>query len=551
MPDQIKKYTDPLKARWDVLTTPQRYKLFAVIGVVLVAILITAFFALRTPWTVIVDRQDFTTVAPMHHALEDAGIRSAIINGGRGLQVDSRRVDEARVVIEVEGAAPHAENFSWDDALDTGLGTTDDERRLRYVRATEGSIERQLGAMEGIASARVGLSIPNRRPFERDATGPSASVTLHTTRDFSRQQGRDLALLVARRVSDLDIENIIIMNQDARTIWNGLDDANDDPVATALEMQENRRNLAVIGAKQVLSPAFDEVHAWVAPTFSDIIETITEERLVSIPEGMEGGGIPRREQIERSEMEGGTGGAEPGLQPQTATFPTYNMPGGGIMSASQRIQDILYEIDEVHRITRTGPGGLDVEASTAAIVVTNEIPIHQDIWMAQTPEGEEPRTQMDWEIFKSENTVADVVNGDEFAYFHALAARAVGLPIENVEFIVMQRIVPHDTIPSRWDWATILMVVVLLALLAMLVFGLLRRQRAAGEDEETLEPQLAVEDLLVSTQLEEAREEASQELEEIDYFKENEIKKHIEKFVNEKPEAVAALLRNWINVEEW
>ncbi|MCL1877794.1 MAG: hypothetical protein FWF80_02960, partial [Defluviitaleaceae bacterium] len=100
MPDQIKKYTDPLKARWDVLTTPQRYKLFAVIGVVLVAILITAFFALRTPWTVIVDRQDFTTVAPMHHALEDAGIRSAIINGGRGLQVDSRRVDEARVVIE-------------------------------------------------------------------------------------------------------------------------------------------------------------------------------------------------------------------------------------------------------------------------------------------------------------------------------------------------------------------------------------------------------------------------------------------------------------------
>lgn len=41
------------------------------------------------------------------------------------------------------------------------------------------------------------------------------------------------------------------------------------------------------------------------------------------------------------------------------------------------------------------------------------------------------------------------------------------------------------------------------------------------------------------------------ELEEIDYFKENEIKKHISKFVDKHPEAVASLLRNWINVEEW
>jgi flagellar biosynthesis/type III secretory pathway M-ring protein FliF/YscJ len=29
------------------------------------------------------------------------------------------------------------------------------------------------------------------------------------------------------------------------------------------------------------------------------------------------------------------------------------------------------------------------------------------------------------------------------------------------------------------------------------------------------------------------------------------VKKHIEKFINEKPDAVAALLRNWLNIEEW
>jgi flagellar M-ring protein FliF len=95
------------------------------------------------------------------------------------------------------------------------------------------------------------------------------------------------------------------------------------------------------------------------------------------------------------------------------------------------------------------------------------------------------------------------------------------------------------------------MVAVLFLLIGLLAFGLVRRQKMAGEDEESLEPQLAVEDLLVSTQLEEAREEEAAALEEIDYHKENEVKKQIEKFVNEKPESVAALLRNWINVEEW
>jgi flagellar M-ring protein FliF len=86
-------------------------------------------------------------------------------------------------------------------------------------------------------------------------------------------------------------------------------------------------------------------------------------------------------------------------------------------------------------------------------------------------------------------------------------------------------------------------------LILMLSFALIRRQKPI-EDEEEVEPELSVEDLLVSTQREEAQEEAER-LESIDYAQENEIKLQIEKFINEKPEAVAALLRNWLNAEEW
>ncbi|MCL2355844.1 MAG: hypothetical protein FWC70_01635 [Defluviitaleaceae bacterium] len=553
MPDQVKRYTDPVKARWDLLTPPQRYKLLAVIAVVLIAIAVTLFFAFRTPWTVLATRQDMTAIGPMRAALDDAGIRNEVIDNGRGIRVDSRRIDDAQVVLHMQGAIPHDENFTWANALDTGLGTTDDERRLRYVRATEGAIERQLYSINGITGAQVGLAIPQQRPFDLNAPQPSASVTLTTSQEFSRQQGRDIALLVARRVSQLPIENIMIIDQHARTIWNGADDVNDDPMGTAFELRERHRDVAIMGAKQVLSHAFNDVSVAFIPVFDEQItreEVRTERR---VPDGMDGGGIPIRDTGERSEMRGGGTGFEPGLASSTATFPNYAMPGSGDMEASQRIWDTHFAVDEIVTATLTGPGGIDLDASRASVLVVRDRMVYQDIWMNQTPEGEDARNQLDWEIFKNENAVPMMMNGDYFAHFHSLAANAIGLPMERVDFLVIERLVPVDTAVRAWGnyIPTIFMVAVFLLLLAMLLYSLLRRHGADGEDEDALEPQLAVEDLLVSTQLEEAKEEASQELEEIDYFKENEIKKHIEKFVNEKPEAVAALLRNWINVEEW
>ena len=59
-----------------------------------------------------------------------------------------------------------------------------------------------------------------------------------------------------------------------------------------------------------------------------------------------------------------------------------------------------------------------------------------------------------------------------------------------------------------------------------------------------LEPELSVEDLLATTQ------EESESLEEIELGEKSETRTMIEKFVDENPEAVASLLRNWIN-EDW
>lgn len=88
-----------------------------------------------------------------------------------------------------------------------------------------------------------------------------------------------------------------------------------------------------------------------------------------------------------------------------------------------------------------------------------------------------------------------------------------------------------------------LMVILTLLIAGLLVFVIIKGTSPVEVTE--LEPELSVEDLLATTQ-----EDDKQNLDEIELSDKSETRQLIEKFVDENPEAVALLLRNWIN-EDW
>ncbi|MCL2356524.1 MAG: hypothetical protein FWC70_05085 [Defluviitaleaceae bacterium] len=203
-------------------------KFFAVTAAAAMLLFLFAGCGIFTSWTVLVAREDISTISQMQTVLDDAGIRSQVIDNGRGLRVDSRRAGDARTLLSTSGILADVEHFTWEDTplANRGLsgGGSRDEARLRHTHATEVLIEAQLVAIDGITEARVQLSIPHDMPFDLNPPLPSASVTLVTTEDFDPGDGRDLALLVMHNVPQLIIENIVIMNQDARLLWNaGID----------------------------------------------------------------------------------------------------------------------------------------------------------------------------------------------------------------------------------------------------------------------------------------------------------------------------------------
>ena len=123
-----------------------------------------------------------------------------------------------------------------------------------------------------------------------------------------------------------------------------------------------------------------------------------------------------------------------------------------------------------------------------------------------------------------------------------MIAKATGFPASKITFVCHE--VPHfiaeeNTGRSITDYAQIIIAVLIFVLLGFVVFRSTRAQK-----EEEVETELSVESLL------EATAEAQEALEDIGYNEKSEVRVMIEKFVDENPEAVAQLLRNWLN-EDW
>ena len=85
------------------------------------------------------------------------------------------------------------------------------------------------------------------------------------------------------------------------------------------------------------------------------------------------------------------------------------------------------------------------------------------------------------------------------------------------------------------------MIILAVLIIALLIFVVLRGTSPLKATDE--EPELSVEQLLATTK-------ENQSLDDIEFSEKSETRKMIEKFVDENPEAVAQLLRNWLN-EDW
>ena len=145
--------------------------------------------------------------------------------------------------------------------------------------------------------------------------------------------------------------------------------------------------------------------------------------------------------------------------------------------------------------------------------------------------------EMTWEQYKAANSEAVAIEMD--SQFKQVVSMGTGIDAEDVSIIGYEKYIFYDKETSAPSAFFIIQIVLAVLIAALLIFIIVRSTRPVTVEES--EPELSVEDMLAATR---------EHVEDIDLQEKSDTRKAIEKLVDENPETVALLLRNWLN-EGW
>lgn len=157
---------------------------------------------------------DMREAAEITQRLEQAEIPYELRGDGSSIFVARSRVLEARMMLSAEGLPSQGsigyEIFDNPDAL----GQTQFQQNINRLRALEGELARTIASLDGIASARVHLVLPERQLFARQQEQPSASIVLQLRRDgLTPGQVRAIRNLAASATPGLSTNRVTIVDE--------------------------------------------------------------------------------------------------------------------------------------------------------------------------------------------------------------------------------------------------------------------------------------------------------------------------------------------------
>ncbi|MBQ4373757.1 MAG: flagellar biosynthesis protein, partial [Lachnospiraceae bacterium] len=211
---------------------------------------------------------------------------------------------------------------------------------------------------------------------------------------------------------------------------------------------------------------------------------------------------------------------------------TYVMEEGNTSESSSSDENWDYLPNETITTTQKAAGAVNYETSSISVTAYNYVVYNEDTLKAN---GTLDEMTFDEFVEQNKDQVRTEVDED---ILNAIS-NATGIPVANISVIAYEQPMFQYS-EGGIDLMNILQIVIAVLILAMLGFVVFRSLRV--EREEEVAEEISVEDLL--------EEQEQENLEDIGFSEKSETRILIEKFVDENPEAVASLLRNWLN-EDW
>ncbi len=535
MAERLRAIWNRIVEWWKKFTRGQKTVIISITAVVVVALLLLAFVVTRPNYEVLISASNYSEAKQVMDLLDAEGIGYKYSDDGMIVSVKDTDLAKAHLVLGTNDI--QADGYAIEDVFDGSFSTTESDKEKKYILYLEEKLASELVATQtAIDSAAVTLSMPDNDGTilsQQEDAYVSVLLTLNTELDEDACVG--IAQFLATAVGNDDTDNVLLLDSNSTVLFSGSDSSSvyggtSSQIAIRTKAETNIKSQV----KDILmgSGLYDNVQIGLSLDMDFDQKTISD--LYYYTTGDNTQGLLDSSATYNEETQGGAG-AVPGTDSNNEDGTTYVIQDSE--NTYSIIEETNYDYLPNQTLTETvkAIGTVEPANSSISVVATKYIVYNED---EMTASGQLADVTFD-EFIAANSDMVEVDVDDEY---YTLISNATGIPTESISIISYEIPFFQASEQTSAGIADYLQFILAGAILLMLGFVIFRSTRSATEEVE-IEPELSVESLLESTK--------NEELEDIGYNEKSETRLLIEKFVDENPEAVANLLRNWLNEDEW
>ncbi len=534
MADRFKALWQKILDWWNQFTAKQKTLVVGAGSVILLTIIVLISVLNQPQYVLLATANSTKEASEIKDLLDSNSVNYKISDDGLEFKVLKKDQANANLLLGANDIQSYA--YSIDNVTNGSFSTTESDKQKKYVLYLESRLESDfIQKFDAIKSANVNLHIPdNDGTLIGNKEQSSASILLELAEgaEFSEDNAAFLAKAVAKAIGNENTQNIVILDTNGNMLFSGDEDTTTSGLAsTQLSVKAKAEQLVKNEVKKVLlgTKLYDDIEV-----ASNLVMDFSHEETVDhtyTPAEDQTQGVLSHEDIYTAENVNGINGI-PGTDTNADDETTYVTQDNNNSSSNINEESRDYLPNEKITTRTNQPGAIKYSDSSISVTAINYVVMREEDYVPANNEN------MTWNEYKNANKEPipteipeDMIN---------VVSKATGISPENVAMASYNEYVFFDRTGSRITLTDILQILMILVILGLLAFIILRSMWTARKTEEEPEPEpLSVESLLES--------QPEEVLEDIEIDTGSETKRLIDKFVDENPEAVATLLRNWLN----
>ena len=530
MGELLKQLPSKIVEFWNKYTTKQKTLFISVVAAVIITLVALFWILNRVTYTTLTTFDDTAATAEAANLLKENGITYKVSDDAHTIEVAEDQISDARLLLGENGISTSVNNTDYDWLFDNSFNTTDSEKKLKAKINLQSEMEADLCTIEGVTKASVTIDLPeSSSSIYSNEQNASVSIMLTTNANFNKESVDGIVQYARTSVGSNSTEDITIIDNQGNLLYSGVDSNSTTSNVTTIKQQVEEYYNSKLWNLLVNSGAYDEVS--VASNLDVNISNVAVEDIKYYTNTDDESGPVTSYYYYLAENVDGTGGVVGTDSNGEDGITDYDLLDDALAEAMVNLHKEEYATSQTTTVTEIPVGEVDLTNSSMAVYLTK-----YEVYDEATMKEEGLLDEMTFAEFKAANSeTKEIVNAEDKV---SLLANATGL--KESKIYVVERMVPifypeQESKVSTQNIISIALAVLIGVLLLIVVF----KSMKPDEVVET-EPELSVEALLATTK-------ENQSLEDIEFSDNSASKELIEKFVDEKPDAVASLLRNWLN----